>query len=148
MHVQLALARLQAAIESWQTAYATSPNLGLRQQVATLQAAVQTLQAQGACSTLERSSPPTAAPPLPVDTQPQQTPSGKLPAPATTLPEPAQLSADTVDHKTYRQRFITCGKAGCHTCTGGPGHGPYWYAYWREGTNVRSTYIGKQRPPP
>jgi hypothetical protein len=26
------------------------------------------------------------------------------------------------------------------------GHGPYWYAYWREGPKVRKKYLGKTRP--
>jgi hypothetical protein len=146
MDVQLALAQLQAAIASWQTAYATSPNLKLRQQVATLQAAVQDLQEQYAGSTLERSPAPTAPPLARVDAQPPPS-LGKL-ATATTSSESAPVPVDVVTHPTYRQRFITCGKADCHTCTDGPGHGPYWYAYWREGTKVRSRYIGKQRPPP
>ena len=25
-------------------------------------------------------------------------------------------------------------------------HGPYWYAYWREGGRVRSRYLGKTSP--
>jgi predicted ATPase/DNA-binding SARP family transcriptional activator len=30
---------------------------------------------------------------------------------------------------------------------GGPGHGPYWYAHWREGGRQRSRYLGKDPPP-
>ena len=40
---------------------------------------------------------------------------------------------------TYRQERVRCGKEGCARCP----HGPYWYAYWREGGRVRSRYIGK-----
>ncbi|MEY2567795.1 MAG: hypothetical protein QOE35_2324 [Actinomycetota bacterium] len=40
---------------------------------------------------------------------------------------------------SYRQQHVRCGKAGCTRCP----HGPYWYAYWREGDKVRSRYIGK-----
>jgi hypothetical protein len=43
---------------------------------------------------------------------------------------------------TFRQQSVKCGKAGCTTCP----HGPYWYAYWREGGRTRSRYIGKRRP--
>ena len=51
-------------------------------------------------------------------------------------------------HVTYRQRFNRCSKADCPACRGGgTGHGPYWYAYWREGGRVRSRYLGKQPPP-
>jgi hypothetical protein len=44
---------------------------------------------------------------------------------------------------SFRQEYVRCGKPGCRTCP----HGPYWYAYWREGGRVRSRYIGRQRPP-
>jgi hypothetical protein len=40
---------------------------------------------------------------------------------------------------SYRQQMRRCGKAGCTKCP----HGPYWYAFWREGAKVRSRYIGK-----
>jgi hypothetical protein len=39
---------------------------------------------------------------------------------------------------TYRLEKVSCGK----NCKGCP-HGPYWYAYWREGGKTRSKYIGK-----
>jgi hypothetical protein len=44
---------------------------------------------------------------------------------------------------TYRQERVRCGKQSCTRCP----HGPYWYAYWREGGRLRSRYIGKQLPP-
>lgn len=43
---------------------------------------------------------------------------------------------------TYRQERVRCGREGCAKCP----HGPYWYAYWREGGKLRSRYIGKDRP--
>lgn len=43
---------------------------------------------------------------------------------------------------TYRQEFVKCGRANCTRCP----HGPYWYAYWREGGRLRSRYIGKELP--
>jgi hypothetical protein len=43
---------------------------------------------------------------------------------------------------TYRQERVRCGRDGCARCP----HGPYWYAYWREGGRVRSRYIGKDLP--
>ncbi|HLV99391.1 MAG TPA: DUF6788 family protein [Ktedonobacterales bacterium] len=49
-------------------------------------------------------------------------------------------------HITYLLQYRTCGKAGCRTCQQGPGHGPYWYAYWREQQRVRSGYVGKTLP--
>jgi hypothetical protein len=39
---------------------------------------------------------------------------------------------------TYRLERVSCGK----NCKGCP-HGPYWYAYWREGGKTRSKYVGK-----
>lgn len=53
------------------------------------------------------------------------------------------------DHPTqpgkvsYRLEPVNCGKPGCARCP----HGPYWYAYWREGGRVRSRYIGRQLTP-
>jgi hypothetical protein len=47
---------------------------------------------------------------------------------------------------TYRQEYVRCGKAACSRCHTGPGHGPYWYAYWREGGQLRKRYLGKTPP--
>ena len=49
-------------------------------------------------------------------------------------------------HITYQLQYRRCGKVRCGTCRDGAGHGPYWYAYWREGSRLRSGYIGKQPP--
>jgi hypothetical protein len=43
---------------------------------------------------------------------------------------------------TFRQEMVRCGKKGCTKCP----HGPYWYAYWREGGRTRSRYVGKELP--
>ena len=43
---------------------------------------------------------------------------------------------------TYRLESVRCGKPGCKTCP----HGPYWYAYFREGDKLRSRYIGRELP--
>lgn len=61
-----------------------------------------------------------------------------------------QRGSDTVDPEpsdepgrvSYRLEPVRCGKPGCTKCP----HGPYWYAYWREGERVRSRYIGRQLP--
>lgn len=46
---------------------------------------------------------------------------------------------------SYQQQYRKCNKPACKPCcNGGQGHGPYWYAYWREGDKVRSAYIGKE----
>jgi hypothetical protein len=42
------------------------------------------------------------------------------------------------------ERMVKCGKADCPTCVDGPSHGPYLYAYWREGDRMRSKYLGKK----
>jgi hypothetical protein len=43
------------------------------------------------------------------------------------------VPADQPPRVTYSRQFRRCNKAGCPTCAlGAPGHGPYWYAYWRE----------------
>lgn len=55
-----------------------------------------------------------------------------------------QLPSD--QHITYQLQYRKCGKASCSTCRAGHGHGPYWYAYWREGSRLRSGYIGKVHP--
>ena len=49
-------------------------------------------------------------------------------------------------HITYQLQYRKCGKPNCSTCRTGRGHGPYWYAYWHEGTRLRSSYIGKTLP--
>lgn len=43
---------------------------------------------------------------------------------------------------TYREELVRCGRDNCSRCP----HGPYWYAYWREGGRLRSRYIGKRLP--
>ena len=49
-------------------------------------------------------------------------------------------------HITYQLQYRKCGKPSCSTCRGSRGHGPYWYAYWREGPRLRSGYVGKVHP--
>lgn len=56
------------------------------------------------------------------------------------LEEPA--SAEPAGKVTFRQEMVRCGKQGCARCP----HGPYWYAYWREGGKMKSRYIGKDLP--
>lgn len=49
-------------------------------------------------------------------------------------------------HITYQLQYRKCGKDSCRTCRSRQGHGPYWYAYWREDTRLCSGYIGKVHP--
>jgi hypothetical protein len=53
-------------------------------------------------------------------------------------------SAGSLDEEgvTYRLERVRCGKPNCKSCP----HGPYWYAYYREGKRLRSRYIGPQLP--
>jgi hypothetical protein len=57
------------------------------------------------------------------------------------------IEAFSVASLTYQRKRIRCGKPKCRTCSAGNGHGPYWYAYWRDGDKVRSRYVGKRLPP-
>ena len=52
------------------------------------------------------------------------------------------------DGVIYRQQYISCGKPGCRRCPpAGPGHGPYWYAYyWHYQQRTKSFYVGKRLP--
>ena len=43
---------------------------------------------------------------------------------------------------TYRLESVKCGKPNCKSCP----HGPYWYAYYREGNRLKSRYIGRELP--
>ncbi len=45
---------------------------------------------------------------------------------------------------TFRYETVRCGKDNCSRCP----HGPYWYAYWKEGGRTRSRYIGRSLPAP
>ncbi|MBW4443836.1 MAG: hypothetical protein KME10_21920 [Plectolyngbya sp. WJT66-NPBG17] len=51
--------------------------------------------------------------------------------------------------KTYQLEKRRCGKEGC-VCLDGEvsevGHGPYWYAYWRESGKLKNMYVGKRAP--
>lgn len=55
---------------------------------------------------------------------------------------PPEAAAEDAPKRRYRQQSVRCGKAGCTRCP----HGPYWYAYWREGGRVRTKYVGKELP--
>lgn len=47
----------------------------------------------------------------------------------------------------YRLEKRRCGKEGCRCMEGElseVGHGPYWYAYWREDSRLKTRYIGKK----
>jgi hypothetical protein len=49
---------------------------------------------------------------------------------------------------SYRHEYVRCGKVACTRCSTGAGHGPYWYAYWRQDGRLRKRYLGKALPQP
>ncbi|MGH3117321.1 MAG: hypothetical protein ACRDQ2_09450 [Gaiellales bacterium] len=57
-------------------------------------------------------------------------------------PRPLDEPAPRPGKVSYRLQPVRCGKPGCTKCP----HGPYWYAYWREGGRVRSRYLGRRAP--
>src|ERR1700731_1184237 len=77
--------------------------------------------------------PRTRTPPRQATNQTEPTP-GSDPG----NPEPATVS--------YQRKFTRCNKQGCRRCAEGPGHGPYWYAFWWEGGRTRTRYLGKTLP--
>ena len=44
---------------------------------------------------------------------------------------------------SVRAEHRKCGAKKCSTCAEGPGHGPYLYAFWREGPKVKRKYLGR-----
>jgi hypothetical protein len=48
--------------------------------------------------------------------------------------------------RKYRLEWVLCGKPSCKKCTGGTGHGPYYYAYWSENGKTVKKYVGKFLP--
>ena len=46
-----------------------------------------------------------------------------------------------------RLERVRCGQKRCRKCSvEGPGHGPYWYAYFYEEGKMKSRYLGKTLP--
>ncbi len=46
----------------------------------------------------------------------------------------------------YQLETVRCGKQRCRRCAAGEGHGPYWYAYRRQGTRTARAYRGRVVP--
>jgi hypothetical protein len=42
-------------------------------------------------------------------------------------------------HAGFRRQWIDCGKPKCRKL-----HGPYWYAFWKDGRKERSAYVGSE----
>jgi hypothetical protein len=58
------------------------------------------------------------------------------------LPRPAVHAEQQFGSITFRYETVRCGKKNCTRCP----HGPYWYAYWKEGGRTRSRYVGRSLP--
>lgn len=52
------------------------------------------------------------------------------------------LERQKIGNIIYQLELVKCGKEGCK-CRRGELHGPYWYAYQRQGKKFKSSYIGK-----
>ena len=46
---------------------------------------------------------------------------------------------DIPSNATIRQQYVKCSKPQCQKK-----HGPYLYAYWKEGNKTKSRYVGKK----
>jgi len=49
-------------------------------------------------------------------------------------------------HVTFHLQMRKCGNLRCK-CAYGEMHGPFWYAYYRNGNRLKSMYIGKPDKP-
>lgn len=61
----------------------------------------------------------------------------------------AIVESCSYEGRTYQLERRRCGKKACKCVDAdlrSGGHGPYWYAYWKESGKLRTQYIGK-RPP-
>lgn len=50
--------------------------------------------------------------------------------------------ASVPSNATIRKENVKCGNSMCYRCK----HGPYFYAYWKEGRRLNKKYIGKYDP--
>lgn len=61
-------------------------------------------------------------------------------------PTKLRVAPPTGSSVSYYLSYRKCGKQTCRTCAEGAGHGPYWYATWREDRKVRTAYLGREKP--
>jgi hypothetical protein len=54
--------------------------------------------------------------------------------------ESANRAKSIPKNATIREEYVNCKKPNCHD---GRTHGPYYYAYWREGKKIKKKYIGQ-----
>src|SRR5512142_2552613 len=57
-------------------------------------------------------------------------------------PQRAVTAEQQFGSLTFRYETVRCGKPNCTRCP----HGPYWYAYWKQGGRTRSRYVGRALP--
>ena len=50
--------------------------------------------------------------------------------------------ASIPSNATIRKEYVKCGIPACYRCK----HGPYYYAYWKEGRRLNKKYVGKYDP--
>lgn len=60
-------------------------------------------------------------------------------------PASSKTPDGVMPHITFSQTFKKCGKLACSVCRDGKGHGPYWFANWREDGKGHSIYIGRTK---
>jgi hypothetical protein len=56
------------------------------------------------------------------------------------------MSANPQGTITYQVQYRKC-RPRCGGCQEGQGHGPYYYAYWREDGKLKSRCFGRVQPP-
>ncbi|HVA89243.1 MAG TPA: BTAD domain-containing putative transcriptional regulator, partial [Chloroflexota bacterium] len=78
--------------------------------------------------------------PPPTDAQPSEE-TNESPAASGAGPDPPDPAPIT-----YQRKYTRCHKPTCRRCAEGPGHGPYWYAFWWEDGRTHSRYLGKVAP--
>lgn len=60
------------------------------------------------------------------------------------LSEPVEDESDSDGQQgAIVKQYRMCGDETCSCMTGGEGHGPYHYRYWRENGELHSEYVGK-----
>ncbi len=67
------------------------------------------------------------------------------------IPLVQKANREVIDRRSlkgvsFQLERVKCGKKTCK-CAKGELHGPYWYAYWRNGKRVNSKYIGRSLKP-
>jgi hypothetical protein len=58
---------------------------------------------------------------------------------------PSTEWGNSIPHLTYARIYKKCGNPSCSVCRDGKGHGPYWYAYWRENGKRHTVYVGPEK---